>query len=272
PSSDTEVAGIRRGISSCAGGASYRQRRLRFGSFLERFDGQHLAEGGLLFRQFPTIIGEECFTDYAAVVSKPQPPQHELRETVPCVEVTYPYRASRHSSNSRDWLRPEKPDIIILPSEHHPNSALLEAGSQNLERNPRRFHGGLRSNGARNRMLGYPSHKVRSVPDFVGTSEEVGCGPPPNRCVQVAEQPGEVAQIGRCAWPLSSGPRPGRIIDELSRDRLQAHLLEGVRFVRTGPTEQRGQLRILQGTFPAGPDERGQSKPALQCANPVGVG
>src|ERR1017187_1213251 len=112
--------------------------------------------------------------------------------------------------------------MLILPSEHHANSALLEAGSQNLERNPRRFHGGLRSNGARNRMLGYPSHKVRSVPDFVGPFEEVGCGPPPNRSVQVAEQPGEVAQIGCCAWPLSPGPRPGRIIDELSRYRLQS--------------------------------------------------
>src|ERR1017187_5164885 len=183
PSSDTEVAGIRRGISSCAGGASCRRRRLRFGSLFGLFNGQHLAEGGLLFRQFPTVIGEQCLTDHAAVVSKPQPPQHELRETVPRVKITYPYRAGRYSSNSRDWLGPKKPDIIILPSEHHPNSALLEAGSQNLERNPRRFHGGLRSNGARNRMLGYPSHKVRSVPDFVGPFEEVGCGPPPNRCV-----------------------------------------------------------------------------------------
>src|ERR1019366_999196 len=88
----------------------------------------------------------------------------------------------------------------------------LEAGSQNLERYPGRFHRGLRSNGARNRMLGYPSHKVRAVPDFVGPFEEVGCGPPPNRSVQVAEQPGEVAEIGCCAWPLS----PGRDQDESS--------------------------------------------------------
>src|ERR1039458_8627922 len=72
--------------------------------------------------------------------------------------------------------------------------------------------------------------------------------------------------------PPPEGPRPGRIIDELSRDRLQAHLLEGVRFVCSCPTEQRGQLRILQGTFTAGPDERGQSKPALHGANPVRVG
>src|ERR1019366_8954877 len=175
------------------------------------------------------------FTDHGAVVSKPRPPQHEPRETVPRVEVTYPYRASGYSSNSRDWLGPKKPDIISLPSEHHPYSALLEAGGRNLERNSRRFHGGLRTDGARNRLLGYPSHKVRSVPDFVCPFEEVGCGPPPNRNVYVAEQPGEVAQIGRCARPLSPGRRPGRIIDELSRDRLQAHLLEGVRFVRTGP-------------------------------------
>jgi hypothetical protein len=60
---DTDVAGIRRGISSCAGGASCRRRRLRFGSLFGLFNGQHLAEGGLLFRQFPTVIGEQCFTD-----------------------------------------------------------------------------------------------------------------------------------------------------------------------------------------------------------------